>query len=141
VLGLVAGATLTLRFAEAAPVAKRGNSSAERGQHTIPMITANSTTVTASHRISLTGFGPIALTVGKGSMAMIHPSAHVAAGARIADNVEIGPNCTIGDDVTIGSGCNLSAFVNIGGSTSIGRDTTIEAFASLGTSPQSTASA
>jgi len=38
------------------------------------MITANSTTVTASHRISPKGFGPIALTVGEGSMAMIHPS-------------------------------------------------------------------
>jgi hypothetical protein len=38
------------------------------------MITTNSTTVTASHRISPTGFGPIALTVGEGSMAMIHPS-------------------------------------------------------------------
>lgn len=72
-------------------------------------------------------------------MAMIHPSAHVAAGARIADTVEIGPNCTIGDDVTIGPGCHLAAFVNIGGSTSIGRDTRIEAFASLGTPPQSIA--
>jgi hypothetical protein len=37
------------------------------------MMTANSTTVTASHTISATGFWRIALTVGKGSIAMIHP--------------------------------------------------------------------
>ncbi|TMJ55675.1 MAG: hypothetical protein E6G90_06875 [Alphaproteobacteria bacterium] len=73
-LALVAGTTLTLRFAAAAAVAKLGNSSAERGQHTMPMITANSTRVTASHTISPTGFSPIALTVGEALMPMIDPS-------------------------------------------------------------------
>jgi hypothetical protein len=56
-------------------VAKRGNSSAESGKHTIPMMTANSTTVTASHPISATGFWRNALTVGEALMAMIHPLA------------------------------------------------------------------
>jgi UDP-N-acetylglucosamine acyltransferase len=32
-------------------------------------------------------------------MSRIHPTAVVAAGARIADDVEIGPYCCIGPDV------------------------------------------
>jgi UDP-N-acetylglucosamine acyltransferase len=75
----------------------------------------------------------------RANMTTIHPSARIAAEARLADDVEIGPNCTVGGEVTIGQGCRLTANVNISGRTSIGRDTTIDAFASLGTPPQSTA--
>ena len=72
-------------------------------------------------------------------MATIHPSARIAAGADIADDVDIGPNCTIGGEVIIARGCRLFDNVNVAGRTSVGRDTVIGAFASLGTSPQSTA--
>jgi hypothetical protein len=75
VVALAAGTPLALRSPEAASAAKRGNSSAESGRHTMPMMTANSTTVTASHRISPTGFGPIVLTLGQALTAMIHPLA------------------------------------------------------------------
>ncbi len=71
-------------------------------------------------------------------MATIHPSTHIAPGARIAEGVEIGPHCVIGGDVTIDRGCILDAQVNIVGHTSIGRDARISSFASLGTPPQST---
>jgi hypothetical protein len=80
---LVAETALTLRSPEAAPVAKRGNSSAESGKHTIPMMTANSTTVTASHTISATGFWRIALT------AIIHPSRGLTPTVNAAGRIRL----------------------------------------------------
>jgi len=67
---------------------------------------------------------------------MIHPTALIAATARIADNVEIGPYSVIGDGVEIGGGCRIDSHVVINGPTRIGRDNRIYQFASIGDDPQ-----
>lgn len=66
----------------------------------------------------------------------IHPTAQVAAGARIADDVEIGPYSIIGADVSIGRGTRIGAHVVLTGSTEIGDHNRIFQFASLGDEPQ-----
>lgn len=63
---------------------------------------------------------------------MIHPTAIIDPGARIADNVEIGPYCFIGADVVIGEGCIISPHVVIKGHTEIGSHNRIFQFASIG---------
>ncbi|MDH3533303.1 MAG: acyl-[acyl-carrier-protein]--UDP-N-acetylglucosamine O-acyltransferase, partial [Gammaproteobacteria bacterium] len=67
---------------------------------------------------------------------MIHPSAIVAASARIADDVEIGPYAVIGDDVEIDSGTRIDSHAVINGPTVIGRDNHIYQFTSIGDDPQ-----
>lgn len=66
----------------------------------------------------------------------IHPTAQVAAGARIADDVEIGPYSIIGADVSIGRGTRIGAHVVLTGATEIGDHNRIFQFASLGDEPQ-----
>lgn len=67
---------------------------------------------------------------------MIHESAIVDAGARLADDVEIGPFCVIGADVELGSGTRVGAHTVIYGPTSIGRNNRIFSFSSIGEQPQ-----
>ena len=67
---------------------------------------------------------------------MIHPSAVVAATARIADDVTIGPYAVVGEDVEIGAGTTVDSHVVINGPTRIGRDNHIYQFASIGDDPQ-----
>lgn len=69
-------------------------------------------------------------------MSRIHPTAVVAAGARIADDVEIGPYCCIGPEVEIEAGSVLQAHVVIDGRTRVGGGAQIHPFASLGQPPQ-----
>ena len=69
-------------------------------------------------------------------MSRIHPTAVVAAGARIADDVEIGPYCCIGPEVEIDAGSVLQAHVVIDGRTHVGAGAQIHPFASLGQPPQ-----
>ena len=59
---------------------------------------------------------------------MIHPTAIIDKGARLADNVEIGPYCVIGKDVKIGKGTRLVNHVFITGRTEIGEYCTIAPF-------------
>jgi UDP-N-acetylglucosamine acyltransferase len=66
----------------------------------------------------------------------IHPTALVAAGARVADDAQIGPYCVIGEHVEIGSGCVLGAHVVVSGHTRLGRNNRIYPFACLGEGPQ-----
>ena len=66
----------------------------------------------------------------------IHPTAIVAASAKIAENVEIGPYTIVGEEVEIGSGTRIAAHVVINGPTRIGRDNRIYQFASVGDDPQ-----
>ena len=66
----------------------------------------------------------------------IHPTAVVAASARIGEGVEIGPYSIVGDEVEIGSGTRIAAHVVINGPTRIGRDNRIYQFASIGDDPQ-----
>ncbi|MGY0504325.1 acyl-ACP--UDP-N-acetylglucosamine O-acyltransferase [Luteimonas sp. e5] len=69
-------------------------------------------------------------------MAHIHPTAVVAADARLADDVQIGPFCVIGDGVEIGAGSVVGAHCSILGPTRIGRDNRIHGHAAIGGDPQ-----
>lgn len=69
-------------------------------------------------------------------MPQIHPTAIVAAGARLAPDVVIGPYCIVGEDVELGAAVSLEAHVVIAGRTTIGEGTRIFPFASIGHEPQ-----
>ena len=69
-------------------------------------------------------------------MATIHPTAIVAAGAKLADDVEIGPYTIIGEHVEIGEGSWIGPHVVVEGHTKIGRDNRIAPFSSIGGAPQ-----
>ena len=65
-------------------------------------------------------------------MAGAHPTAIVAADARIAPGVEIGAYAVIGAEVSIGEGTIVGPHVVIAARTSIGRNNRIFQFASVG---------
>ncbi len=67
---------------------------------------------------------------------MIHPTAIVEDGARLASDVEIGAFSLIGPEVEIGPGCRIGPHVVITGQTRIGADNRIFQFASIGEEPQ-----
>lgn len=67
---------------------------------------------------------------------MIHPTAIVHEGARIADGVEIGPYAIIGEHVSIGAGTTVGPHTVIEGWTEIGENNRIFQFASIGAAPQ-----
>jgi UDP-N-acetylglucosamine acyltransferase len=69
-------------------------------------------------------------------VALLHPTALVHPGARLADDVEIGPYSIIGEHVEIGAGTHIAAHVIIGGHTRMGRHNRVFQFASLGDVPQ-----
>ena len=70
------------------------------------------------------------------SASLIHPTAVVDPGARIAADVIVGPYCVIGAHVEIESRCHIGAHVVIDGITRIGAGNRIFPFASLGQDPQ-----
>jgi UDP-N-acetylglucosamine acyltransferase len=67
---------------------------------------------------------------------MIHSTAIVHPGARIAEGVGIGPYSVIGEHVVIGAGTVVGPHVVIEGYTEIGCDNRIFQFASVGAAPQ-----
>ncbi|MBU1689787.1 MAG: acyl-ACP--UDP-N-acetylglucosamine O-acyltransferase [Gammaproteobacteria bacterium] len=67
---------------------------------------------------------------------MIHPTAIVHEGARLAPDVSIGPYSIIGEYVEIGAGTTIGPHVVINGHTLIGKDNRIFQFSSLGEMPQ-----
>ncbi len=67
---------------------------------------------------------------------MIHPTAIVEEGARLADDVEVGPWSLIGAQVQIEAGCRIGPHVVVTGQTRIGTGTRIFQFASIGDEPQ-----
>jgi len=67
---------------------------------------------------------------------MIHPTAIVAPGARLAPGVRVGAYAVIGPQVEIGEGTSVGPHAVIEGRTRIGRDNRIWQFASLGAAPQ-----
>lgn len=67
---------------------------------------------------------------------MIHPTAVVGEGARIADDVEIGPYAIIGPHVCIGKGTKVGPHAVIDGWTTIGEGNVIFHHASVGAIPQ-----
>jgi len=67
---------------------------------------------------------------------MIHPTAIVHSGAKLAPDVEIGAYTVIGEHVEIGPGTIVGAHAVITGHTRIGRANRIFQFVSLGEVPQ-----
>jgi UDP-N-acetylglucosamine acyltransferase len=67
---------------------------------------------------------------------MIHPSALVHTGAKLAPGVSVGPYSIIGEHVEIGEGTSIGPHVLIEGKTRIGAQNRIYAFSSLGGPPQ-----
>mgnify|MGYP001560768619 CR=1 FL=1 len=67
---------------------------------------------------------------------MIHPTAIVDSGARLAKDVEIGAYSIIGPGVEVGAGTRIGPHVVIAGHTRIGRNNRIFQFCSLGEAPQ-----
>lgn len=61
----------------------------------------------------------------------IHPSAVVAASARIDPTAEIGPLAVIGENVTIGPRCHIAPLAVIGDGVELGRDVRIGPHASV----------
>ena len=69
-------------------------------------------------------------------MGVIHPTAIVEEGAKLARNVKVGPYAIIGPHVEIGEGTTVGAHAVITGHTRIGKDNRIFQFVSLGEVPQ-----
>ncbi|MEO8008187.1 MAG: acyl-ACP--UDP-N-acetylglucosamine O-acyltransferase, partial [Betaproteobacteria bacterium] len=67
---------------------------------------------------------------------MIHPSAIVHSGAKLAQDVEIGPYAIIGADVEIGSGTSIGSHTVVTGHTRIGKSNRIFQHCVLGEAPQ-----
>ncbi len=66
----------------------------------------------------------------------IHPTAIVAAQARLADNVVIGPHTIIGENVELGDGTVVEGHAVIQGKTTIGRNNRIGCGVIIGAPPQ-----
>jgi len=69
-------------------------------------------------------------------MKSVHPTALVAAGARLAPDVHVGPFTVIGPEVEVDAGTTIASHVVIAGRTRIGRGNRIFQFASVGEIPQ-----
>ncbi len=67
---------------------------------------------------------------------MIHPSAIVHSGAKLAPDVEIGPYAIIGEHVEIGSGTSIGSHTVVTGHTRIGSHNCIYQHAVIGGDPQ-----
>ena len=67
---------------------------------------------------------------------MIHPTAILSPGAKIADDVEIGAYSIIGEDVTIGKGTWIGPHVVIDPHVTIGPGCRIFQYAAIGAIPQ-----
>ena len=67
---------------------------------------------------------------------MIHPTALVDAGAKLADDVDVGPYSIIGGDVSVGAGTRIGPHVVITGRTTLGARNRVFQFASIGDIPQ-----
>ena len=72
----------------------------------------------------------------RGATGMIHTTAVIADGARLAEDVEVGPYAVIDAQVEIAAGCRIGAHSVITGRTKIGEKTRIFQFASIGEEPQ-----
>lgn len=67
---------------------------------------------------------------------MIHPTALIHSGAKLAQDVEIGPFAVIGEHVEIGSGTSIGSHTVISGHTRIGKGNRIFHHSVLGEAPQ-----
>ncbi|MFT8242727.1 acyl-ACP--UDP-N-acetylglucosamine O-acyltransferase [Roseomonas sp. BN140053] len=70
------------------------------------------------------------------SVAEIHPTAIIAAGARLGQGVRVGPWCSVGADAVLGDGVQLVSHAVVDGHTTLGEGVTLMPFASVGLPPQ-----
>lgn len=70
---------------------------------------------------------------------LIHPTAVIAAGARLAPNVRVGPFAVIEKDVTLGAGCVVGPHVHLLGVLTAGSNNRFHTGCVLGDTPQHTA--
>ncbi len=73
---------------------------------------------------------------GAGKGGVIHSTAIIDPGARLAPDVSVGPYSIIGAEVEIGSGTQVGPHVVINGPTTIGKENRIFQFTSIGENPQ-----
>lgn len=66
----------------------------------------------------------------------VHPSAIIAAGAKVPESCTIGPFSTIGPEVVLGEDCTLISHVVLDGRTRLGAGNVIHPFAAIGVAPQ-----
>lgn len=69
-------------------------------------------------------------------MSLIHPTAIIAPGARLADDVQVGAYSIIGEHVEIGAGTVVGSHCVIDGHTTIGKNNNFYRFCSIGGMPQ-----
>ena len=67
---------------------------------------------------------------------LIHPSAIIDVGAKVAENVSIGPFSYIGSEVILNSGVEIKSHVVVTGNTEVGEQTVIYPFCVIGEIPQ-----
>ena len=67
---------------------------------------------------------------------MIHPTAIIEPGAKLAADISVGAYCLIGPQVEVGQGTRIGPHVVVEGRTRIGRNNRISQFASIGGAPQ-----
>ena len=67
---------------------------------------------------------------------MIHKTAIIEPGAKLAEGVSVGPYSIVGKDVTIGEGTWIGPHVTIEGRVTIGRNNKIHQFSAIGGPPQ-----
>ena len=67
---------------------------------------------------------------------LIHPTAHIAAGARLGENVSVGAFAVIEGRVEIGDGCQIGAHALVLDGTRLGRGNIVHPTAVLGGLPQ-----
>ena len=67
---------------------------------------------------------------------LIHPTAIVDPGARVAESAEIGPYSIVGADVEIGARTKLTAHVYTEGPLTVGEDNVFFPYCSVGAAPQ-----
>src|SRR5687767_2388046 len=73
---------------------------------------------------------------GSAVASLIHPTAVIHSGARIAQDARVGPYCIIGDEVTIEDGCELMAHVYMEGPLRVGAGNRFFPYSSIGVIPQ-----
>ncbi|MGO3891263.1 MAG: acyl-ACP--UDP-N-acetylglucosamine O-acyltransferase [Paenalcaligenes sp.] len=69
-------------------------------------------------------------------MSLLHPTAIIAPGARLADDVQVGAYSIIGEHVEIGAGTVVGSHCVIDGHTTIGKKNNFYRFCSIGGMPQ-----
>jgi UDP-N-acetylglucosamine acyltransferase len=67
---------------------------------------------------------------------MIHPTAIIDPGAKLAASCNVGPYCVIGPHVELGENCRLLSHVVIEGPTKIGSNNSFFPYAAIGMAPQ-----